>query len=115
MKNKVAEGKTITVTFGATVLPGEALSIGNDMVGVAVVGGASGETGALDLCGVFALDKVSADTIAQGDKVYYDHVNKKITDAANDGGSPLVTFNWAGWAMETAGNGVTSIDVKLRG
>jgi len=124
MKNFVKSGKTIAYLIpddGAspagdiTILPGEAVSVGNDMVGIATVGGVTGDTINLDLTGVYTLDKVSADTIAQGDKVYYDHVNKKITDAADDAGSPVVTFRWAGWACETAGNGVTSIDVKLRG
>ena len=71
-KNKVAEGKTIDyVNAGSAISSGDVVVVGN-LLGVALVDIANGETGAVAICGVYELPKASAAVIAQGETINWD-------------------------------------------
>lgn len=83
MKNFVRRGDVInypnasgdTITSGTLVLAGS-------FAGVAVADIADGDTGVLNLTGVYALPK-AAGAVTQGAKLYYDATNKVLTTTAS--------------------------------
>lgn len=66
----------------------------------------AGETGAIDVVGVYDLPKAAAAAISMGAAVYWDATNKNITATA-EGNVP------AGWAIAAAGADDTRARVKL--
>jgi predicted RecA/RadA family phage recombinase len=107
MKNFIQEGKTIPVTAPAAVVSGEVVVVGS-IVGVAAFDAASGADVEVTVDGVFELLKISSDVIAQGDKLYWDSVQAKLTKTAGTGSKPMV-----GVATEAAGNSVTTVNCLL--
>jgi len=107
MTNYIQEGNTITVTAPAAVLSGDYVVVGA-IRGVACYDAASGAAVEVATEGVFTLPKVAADAVAAGDLLYWDATAGKATKAAGTGSKPLV-----GVAVKAAGNGVSSVDVKL--
>lgn len=110
----VQPGKTITWTnAGSAVSAGDVVVIGK-ILGVALVDIANGASGSVAISGVFTCPKVSGAVIAQGENLTWDvsagaFDDNAATPATGDvTGAPAV-------AMEAAGNGVTSLDVKLTG
>ena len=103
MKNFVQDGNTITVTAPAAVTSGQLVVVGS-INGVASFDAASGADVEVTVEGVFDLPKVTTDVIAQGDKLYWDSGQAKLTKTAGTGSKPLV-----GVATATAGNGVTTV------
>lgn len=72
MRNFIQPGNTMTLTAPTGgVEAGEAVKIGA-IFGVAVSDAAEGEQFALEVEGIFELPKVSAQTWAEGDRVYWD-------------------------------------------
>jgi len=107
MKNFVQEGNTITVTAPAAVTSGQLVVVGS-LVGVAAFDAAQGEDVEIQRSGVFTLPKVTTDVISQGDKLYWDAGQGKLTVTAGTGSKPLV-----GAARAAAGNGTTTVEVVL--
>ena len=107
MKNYVQEGNTITVTAPATVTSGQLVVVGS-IVGVAAFDAATGADVEVTVEGVFELPKVTTDVIAQGDKLYWDSGQAKLTKTAGTGSKPMV-----GVATAAAGNGVTTVNCLL--
>jgi len=105
MKNYVQEGKTITVTAPAAVTSGQYVVVGA-IRGVAAFDAAQGEPVEVATEGVFTLPKVAADNIAAGDLLYWN--GTACTKVPGSGSRPLV-----GVAVKAAGNGVTTVAVKL--
>lgn len=109
MKVYVAEGRTIDHAPSAQRLAGAATLIGvvgNGIIGVAVDDTANGVSGAFYIEGVFDLPKLSTDVVTQGAQLYWDNTNLRftLTSAGNTKG---------GVAMAAAGNGVTTVRVKI--
>ncbi len=107
MKNFVQEGNTITVAAPADVTSGQLVVVGS-IVGVAAYDAASGADVEVAVGGVFELPKVATDVIAQGDKLYWDSAQAKLTKTAGAGSKPMI-----GAATAAAGNGVTIVDCLL--
>lgn len=113
--NYVNTGKIITWTngTGSTKASGTVVVVGK-ILGVTLVDIADGESGSVSIGGVFTVPKVSAAVIAQGENLTWDvsaaaFDDNAATPATGDvTGAPAV-------AMEAAGNGVTSFDVKFTG
>lgn len=82
MKNKIQPGHVLDYTngTGAAILAGTLVVFGV-LFGVAVADIPDGETGAVDLEGVFEFPKASG-AITQGAKVYYDATAKNVTTTA---------------------------------
>lgn len=106
MKNLVTDGCVANIELDATVESGELVIIG-DLVGVAVTGGVSGDTIAVNLKGVYTLPKNTLVTLAKGDAVYYDETNKEVSS------SMLATVTHIGTAWEDADNGDETAQVLL--
>jgi predicted RecA/RadA family phage recombinase len=107
MKNYVQEGNTITVTAPATVTSGQLVVVGS-INGVAAFDAASGADIEVTVEGVFELPKVTTDVVAQGDRLYWDSGQAKLTKTAGTGSKPMV-----GVATAAAGNGVTTVNCRL--
>ena len=107
MRNFVQEGNTITVTAPATVTSGQLVVVGS-INGVAAFDAGSGADAEVTVEGVFELPKVATDVIAQGDKLYWDSGQAKLTKTAGTGSKPMV-----GVATTAAGNGATSVNCLL--
>jgi predicted RecA/RadA family phage recombinase len=107
MKNFVQKGNTITVAAPADVTSGQLVVVGS-IVGVAAFSASSGADVEVTVEGVFELPKVTTDVIAQGDKLYWDSGQAKLTKTAGTGSKPTV-----GVATAAAGNGVTIVNCLL--
>jgi predicted RecA/RadA family phage recombinase len=108
MKNYIQEGRMITVaapTGGVT--SGDGVVIGA-LFGVASKTAAEGETVTLATTGVFDLSKLASAVIAAGDAVAWDDTAKQVNAPAT-GRYPI------GIAIEAAGNGATTVRVRLDG
>ena len=109
--NYVQNGEVLAYTnAGSAIASGDVVVIGNIM-GVALTDIANLETGSVAIEGVFTLPKVAGAVIAQGEKVIWD----VSAGAFDDSEATPATGDVSGCciAMEAAGNGVTSIAVKL--
>ena len=108
---KVQEGETITVTSGGAVAVGDVDVIG-EQIGVALnAASGSGESVAYAMDGVWNLPKVSGAVIAAGESVIWDVSAGAFDDNAATPASGDVSNACTAW--EAAGNGVTTIAVKL--
>lgn len=105
----VQAGKVLdyTNTGSATIASGEGVLIGTKL-GVALTTIAVGATGAVQICGVFTLPKLSTDNMTQGASVYWDADEKRLTTTATDN-------TLAGVAALAAGASTTSVNVLLNG
>lgn len=101
----IQPGEVIDHTAGSNLTSG-AVVVMSTLVGVALVDIASGATGSVQIAGVFEINKLSTDVIAQGDLVYWDATPGEITTTS--AGNTL-----AGKAVSAAGNGVLTVKVKL--
>lgn len=106
----VQPGKVLDYTAGADISSGDMVSMGN-MVGVALADIANGDVGSVQVEGVFDLPKVSAAVIALHDTVDFD----SSAGAVEDNASTLASGDVGnfGIALEAAGNGVTTVRVRL--
>ena len=107
MKNFVQEGNTITVTAPAAIASGQLVVVGS-INGVAAFDAASGADLEVTVEGVFELPKATTDVIAQGDKLYWDSGQAKLTKTAGSGSKPMV-----GVATAAAANSVTTVNCLL--
>jgi len=98
-------GDVIDHTPGANVANGKMVVIGV-RVGIALAAIAANTTGPLAVAGMFTYAKLSTDVVAQGALLYYDSANDRLTTTAS--GNTL-----AGYAAAAAGNGATTVAVKL--
>lgn len=106
MKNYVQEGSIIAVTAAADISSGDPVLVGN-LFGVATADADSGATVQIATRGVFTLPKKSTDTIDQGQVVYFNDTDK-ITETAT-------SSYRVGVATAAAGNGATTVKVRLDG
>jgi len=88
------------------IASGDALIVG--IFGIAVYSSADGDPVELSTAGVFQLPKASAAVLTFGARVAWDNTAKEVTTPAA-GRFPI------GVAVEVAGNGVTSVAVRLDG
>ena len=101
----VQPGDVIDYVAGANITAGQVVLIGV-RVGVALAAIANGSTGSVAMTGVFTVAKLSTDVVAQGAALYWDNTNSRLTTTAS--GNTL-----AGYAFAAAGNGVSTVNIKL--
>lgn len=104
-KNYIQEGAFIDVIAAAAVVAGGVVVMGK-RVGISLSDIAQGATGAAAVEGVFKLAKLGTDVVAQGDLLYWDAANSRLTTTA--GGNTL-----AGYATAAAGAGVATVNIKI--
>jgi predicted RecA/RadA family phage recombinase len=101
-------------TAGGTIAVDDILVVGTNSkacVGVAQEGMASGEVGIVDLGASYIFPKVSGAVIKAGETVDWDVSAGEVDDnQATSASGDVADF---GVALEDAGNGVTTISVKL--
>ena len=108
MKTYIQNGHVITVPSPAGgVASGEGLIIGN-IFGIAAYSAAEGEPVELATFGVYQLPKATAAVLTVGARVAWDNTAKNI-NAPGAGRFPV------GVATEAAGNGITTVAVRLDG
>lgn len=111
MKNYIQPGNTITVIAGATIASGDGVLVGpspGGLLGVAAYDAVIGDSLEVSVCGVYELPKLSTDVVAVGDLLYWDNTNKRLTKTA-------ASNTLAGIATAAAGNGVTTVRIRLNG
>ncbi|MDP3961368.1 MAG: DUF2190 family protein [Pseudorhodobacter sp.] len=108
MKNHIQKGDVITVAAPAGgIASGEGTIIGN-IFGVAAYATMAGDPVELSTVGVYQLPKATAAVLTVGARVAWDNTAKNI-NVPGTGRFPV------GIATEAAGNGVTSVAVRLDG
>jgi len=100
-------GVELVFTAGANLTAGQGLLSG-DAFGVVKASVLTGQSATLQVLGTFVLPKVSGDSIALHQRVYWDAGAGKVTTTAGGNRS-------AGVATAAAGVGVTSCSVLLSG
>jgi len=106
MKNLVQKGDVLSLTAQTAIEGGQIVEIGA-IVGVAAGDADNGEQFDLHTVGVFRLPKVPTDVITVGEELYTDG------DVVGEQDTSLTTK--IGVAVEAAGNGATSVAVRLSG
>lgn len=101
----VMSGDVIDYPAGSAVSSGQILLIGS-RIGVAMTAIAAGAIGAVRMEGVFTVAKLTTDVVAQGDLLYWDAGNTRLTITAS-------THKVAGYAFKAAGNGVTTVEISI--
>ena len=104
-KNYIQEGEVLDFVAAAALLAGAVVLMGK-RIGVALSDTAIGATGTAAMEGVFKINKLATDVVAQGDLLYWDAANSRLTTTA--AGSVL-----AGYATAAAGNGVATVSIKI--
>lgn len=108
MKNHIQKGEVITVPAPiGGVASGEGVIIGN-IFGIAAYAAAVGEPVELATIGVYQLPKATAAVLTVGARVAWDNTAKNIN-------VPGTGRFLMGIATEAAGNGITSVAVRLDG
>jgi predicted RecA/RadA family phage recombinase len=79
------DGAKVDFTITGATNVGDVVPLGTSMIGIASTSGLTGEEIALDVKGIYEINAATADTVAVGDVVYFDHVNRVITTATDDG------------------------------
>jgi len=101
----VQPGEVIDYTAGANIASGQVVLMGA-RIGVALKAIANGETGPMQVTGVFNIAKLSTDNMAQGALLYWDNTNSRLTTTAS--GNTL-----AGFAAAAAAASTTSVNIKI--
>lgn len=76
------DGTVIDYTLSGEVSVGDVIPLGDNMVGIAVVSGLSGEQITLELEKVWKINATTADAIAVGNVVYFNATTREITTTA---------------------------------
>lgn len=110
--NYVQNGHVIEyANSGAAISSGDVVVVGN-LVGVALTDiAATTGVGSVQIDGVFSLPKVSAAVIGAGESVIYDVSSGEFDDNLATPATGDVSGSCV--AIEAAGNGVTTVKVKL--
>lgn len=98
-------GKTIDYTLAKNVKVGEVVPLG-EMVGIAVVAGATGEVIALEIEKVWTINAKNSDVITIGDTLYWDDTNNVLTKTSTNNTK-------AGKAISSKGATAGTINIKI--
>lgn len=106
-KNYIQPGEVLDHVAASNLTSGSAVLVGKRL-GVALGDIATGATGSVAMKGVYQLPKLGTDVVAQGDELYWDNTNKRLTTTSTSN-------TRAGYAAAAAGSGVTTVNVQLNG
>jgi predicted RecA/RadA family phage recombinase len=105
MKNFIQDGNVINVVAGAAIASGDPVKQGA-FIGVAASTVLTGETVPVNISGVFEVPCLSTDVVAQGDALYFDESESRLTLSAGPN-------DLAGYAWSAKANGVATVEVRL--
>lgn len=108
--NYIQEGKTVDYAASSDISSSSVVVMGQ-LIGIALVDIATGSSGSVAIEGVFEVPKVTGAVIGAGESVVYDvsasaFDDNQATPATGDVSGSCV-------AVEAAGNGATTVKVKL--
>lgn len=107
MKNFIAPGNHVDfIGPSGGVLSGAGVLIGAALFGVAIAAVAENAKGSMVTEGVVVLPKLGTDVVAAGAKLNWNNSTKQLQLATS-------TADGVATAVEAAGNGVTSVKVRL--
>lgn len=106
-KNYIQDGEVLSYTALAAVASGAVVLIGKK-IGVALGDIAAGATGPVQVTDVWQLPKLSTDNVGQGDLLYWDAANSRLTTTAAGN-------TYAGFAAFAAGNTSATVNIKING
>lgn len=98
-------GNVMDYTAVADVISGQAVLVGKRL-GVALANIKAGETGSVQVEGVFSVKKKAGDAPGQGDQLYWSAAGSELTTTAS--GNTL-----AGYAFAAAAADAATVDIKL--
>lgn len=101
----IQPGEVLDYTATSNISSGQVVLMGA-RIGVALTAIPNGTTGSVQVTGVFNLPKLSTDNVAQGQLLYWDNTNSRLTTTAS--GNTL-----AGYAAAPAASGTTSVNIKI--
>lgn len=101
----IMSGDVLDYPAAAAISNGQVVLIGK-RIGVALTAIAIGAIGAVQVKGVFTIAKLGTDAVAQGDLLYWDNTNFRLTTTVG-------TNTLAGFAFKAAGAGVTTVEVSI--
>ncbi|SFK37769.1 Predicted phage recombinase, RecA/RadA family [Pseudovibrio ascidiaceicola] len=107
MRNYIQDGVAITLTAPHDVSSGDGLQVGS-LFGVVATNAASGEDVETVMQGVFELPKTDSEQVAQGEPLYWDEIEKRLTTTASDNLK-------VGAAVLAAGPAEPSVRARLSG
>lgn len=102
----LSDGETIDYTPDSAVGAGDVIDLG-DLVGIAVRDIAASEQGALNVVGMFSVDKKSGETWTQGEPLYWDAGTGTFTNTS------AYSEAAAGFAAADAASGDTQGRITL--
>lgn len=105
-KNYIQEGEILTVTAGATAIASGAVVLIGKRVGIALADIPALGAGSASVTGVWAVAKLGTDAVTQGDLLYWDAANSRMTATA--AGNTL-----AGFAAAPDAAGATFVHIKI--
>ncbi len=111
MINFVQPGSRLTWTNGGSAVLSGAVVVVGQQIGVATGDIGAGATGELAMEGVYTLPKVSGAVIVAGEKVLWDASAGAFDDNLASPATGDVSVCCVAW--EDAGNGVTTLAVKI--
>lgn len=106
-KNFILSGDVLDYTNGGStaIASGAPVLIGKRL-GIALVDIPASATGSVRMRGVFTVAKLSTDNVAQGDLLYWDATNSRLTKTSTDN-------TLAGYAAAAAGAAVTTVAISI--
>lgn len=105
-KNYVQEGDVLDFTnAGAAVASGAVVAMGK-RIGIALADIPTGGTGSVSVTGVWTVPKAPVDDIQQGEALYWDPANNRLTEVAG-------TLSVAGYAAAPAAAGDAIVRIKI--
>jgi predicted RecA/RadA family phage recombinase len=105
-KNYVSEGDVLDYTNTGALIPSGAVVVMGKRIGVALADIPTNSTGSVSMTGVWTLPRLTTDDTTQGEVLYWDAANNRVTEAA--GALPV-----AGYAAAAAGVNATTVRVKI--
>jgi predicted RecA/RadA family phage recombinase len=105
-KNYVQEGDVLNYTAGGTAIASGAVVLLGARIGISLGDIAPNATGTVAVTEVWQIAKLATDVVAIGVDLYWDAANSRLTTTA--GGNTK-----AGYATAAAGNGVTTVSIKI--
>jgi predicted RecA/RadA family phage recombinase len=107
-KNYIQEGDQLSYTAGGTAIVSGAVVLMGKRIGIAIADIPANSQGTVSATGVWSVAKLGTDAVGQGDLLYWDAANSRLTTTAAGN-------TQAGYAAAAAGAGVATVNIKING
>ena len=107
-KNYIQEGDQLSYTAGGTAIPSGAVVLMGKRIGIALADIPANTQGTVSVAGVWSVTKLAADVVGQGDLLYWDAANSRLTTTASGN-------TQAGFAVAPAAASVATVSIKING